>query len=595
MSVLKLTGKLALAYPLRNLTLFITRTMFLSFPIFIGLVVREIFNNLTTASVFETNVWTLVAVLFSIYVITSFLDVSTFLSWWRVSLPSRVLVRKNMMEAILDQPGAYALTKSPGESISRFRGDVFEVCYFLTYISTWLTFGIIASISFIIMFTINSQVTTILFLPFILIIVVVIFFRKKVTQYRKVRRKAAGAITGMIGETFGSIQAIKVSNSEENVLAHFKELNEKRHYAAVRDEVFNALVRAIGWGLATSLGTGLLLLLVGKLMIRGEFTVGDFALFYILLERVVYFFTLIGELVPFYQRATVSYDRINTLMEGHGVETNIYDIVESGEIYTNKAFPEIAALNKPKEADFQLEVKGLTFIYPETENGIKDASFNISKGTFTVITGQVGSGKTTLLRTLLGLLPKTSGEIKWNEQLIDDPASFFVPPKTAYTSQIPHLFSESIKENLLMGLPEESLAIDESLKLAVFEKDLEELDDGIDSMVGPKGVKLSGGQRQRIAAARMFIRTPELLIFDDLSSALDIETEQKLWMRVFELRKNTCLVVSHRPLALKQADNIIVLKEGKIEAQGKLSDLLQNCEEMRLLWEEKITAVQTGD
>jgi ATP-binding cassette subfamily B protein len=379
------------------------------------------------------------------------------------------------------------------------------------------------------------------------------------------------------------------------MLAHFEELNDNRHVAAVKDEFFNALVRAIGWGLATSLGTGLLLLLVGKLMIKGEFTVGDFTFFLILLTRVIGFIASIGELIPFYQRAIVSYDRIFTLMEGNEAEINKLDAVKSGEIYTNKDFPEIVALEKPKEEVFQLEVKGLTFVYPETENGIKDASFNITKGSFTVITGQVGSGKTTLLRTLLGLLPKTNGEIKWNNQLIDNPASFFVPPITAYTSQIPHLFSESIKENLLMGLPEESLDIDEALKLAVFEKDLEELVDGINTIVGPKGVLLSGGQRQRVAAARMFIRTPELLIFDDLSSALDIETEQKLWLRVFEIRKNTCLAVSHRPLALKQADNIIVLKDGRIEAQGKLTELLQNCEEMRLLWEEKISTIQTID
>jgi len=163
------------------------------------------------------------------------------------------------------------------------------------------------------------------------------------------------------------------------------------------------------------------------------------------------------------------------------------------------------------------------------------------------------------------LLPRERGDIRWNGRVVGDPATFFVPPRAAFTPQVPRLFSETLRENLLLGTGDGGSRLPAAVDAAVMEADVAAFEDGLETFVGPRGVRLSGGQVQRAAAARMFVRAPELLVFDDLSSALDATTEAELWSRLFARSRDlTCLVVSHSPIALARADRVIVLEDGRL-------------------------------
>ncbi|TVQ20748.1 MAG: ABC transporter ATP-binding protein [Leptolyngbya sp. DLM2.Bin15] len=597
--------------------------LFMSLPGVTGLLIRAFFDRLAGPASLDRSLWGILVLLLvtDLGHITVLFICRFTKSQHRFTM--RALLQRNLLVPLLNRPGASPMistagrpTVSPGEAISYFRDDTDEIQDLIATISEVTGAGMLAVGAIALLFSIHAPMTLLIFLPLVVMVVVVHQAQRHVKRYRQSSRRATEQVTGLMGEILSNVQAIKIAGAQPQVLQYFRQVNGQRHQTMVKDQLFTAVLKSAFENLYT-LGTGVILLVAAQVMQTGErpLSIGDFALFIYYLPYVTYFLEFLGGFLTQIKQTEVSFERMAALLSGTEPASptpqspvappsapSAYALVAHTPLYLNDLWghrptlPPIAQPDRYKTTRLQkLSAYNLTYHYPDTKRGIENITLQIRQGSITVITGPVGSGKTTLLRVLLGLLPMESGEIYWNENRVNDPATFFVPPRSSYTPQVPRLFSNPLRDNLLLGMERSPAELASAIEQAVFTPDVTTMPEGLDTLVGSKGLRLSGGQIQRAAAARMLVRQPDLLVFDDLSSALDMDTEQRLWQQLWgsgrvdtPMSKQvnpseqpsaptpprpTLLIVSHRPWVLRHADHVIVLKDGRIQKAHTSPDL----------------------
>jgi ATP-binding cassette subfamily B protein len=491
-------------------------------------------------------------------------------------------MRRSMLRWLYTLPGAQPVSETPGEVVSRFRDDVNHTIEAYDFTVDLIGSTVSAGVAVTVLLSIDPVITAIVFTPILVVIAITSRLGGRIRRYRHDARDATEAITGFLGEMLSAVQSVKVADAERPMLRHFVDLNAYRQKMMVRDRTFTAGIEAVFHN-TVSIGTGLILILsVDVLGDTGSagLTIGQFSLFVYLLQLVTESAWFIGIFLARLRQAEVSVQRKVELMRGAGwrdltaalgLQSRI-ETADHSELATDGTAPLVS-------------VTGLAYRYPSSGMGITDVDLDIPVGSFVVLTGKIGSGKTTLLRAILGLVPADDGVVRWKGSVVDDPAGFMVPPRAAYTPQTPRLFSMSLRDNLLLGHEASDEALLRSVETATMTRDVSTMTDGFETMVGPRGVRLSGGQVQRSAAARMLVRSPELLVFDDLSSALDVETEAELWEGLFARDvTTTVLAVSHRRPALMRADLVVVMEAGRVVARGSATELLASSPLFGEMW-----------
>ena len=448
-----------------------------------------------------------------------------------------------------------------GEIMSYFFSDLRKVTMTTAkFISTGTR--IIANFTIAIIMMSNSaniKLTLVSLIPIFMTIVVIILIRNRMDKSFKLAQKSFTELSEYVQESTDSIRTMKAFCGEEKQINEFEFKNatlKKNNINVSINQNLLFVCVSLGFGIAYAIS----LLYGSKLVLQGQISIGDFIAFngYLaILEGPVNWIPwLFGRAKKF----KVSFDRLNKMFKLP--EEEIDNFEKSNEDKLNG----------------DIEIKNLTYNYPGyIETVLENINIDIKKGESLGIIGVIGSGKTTLMNLLLKLYDVERGKIFIDGKDINDIPVKTIRDNICYITQDNFLFSATLKENINLFKDEyKDEDIEDSTKQAMIYDEISHMDDGINTVIGEKGIDLSGGQKQRVVISRAFLNNSNIIIFDDTFSALDNRTEQHVLNNIKELTKNkTCIIVSNRISDIKDCDKIIVLEQGEIVEQGNHQTLLQ--------------------
>ncbi|WP_144532972.1 ABC transporter ATP-binding protein [Bacillus pumilus] len=406
--------------------------------------------------------------------------------------------------------------------------------------------------------TISWKLTLMAIIPMPLMALLIAYYGSKIHDRFTVAQDAFGDMNDRVLESVAGVRVIRSFVQEKQDVERFRQMTDdvfqKNMRVAVIDSLFEPTVKLlVGVSYLIGIGYG------AYLVFQSDLTIGELVAFNVYLGMMIWPMFAIGELINIMQRGNASLDRLN---------------------HTLSYKPDVTDASQPKtlQEPGDIQFDHVTFRYPTSpKDNLIDVSFTVRKGQTIGITGKTGSGKTTIVKQLLRQYPTGDGQILLSGVPIQEIELDQLFQWIGYVPQDHILFSKSVEENMRFGhrdAKQNELA--QAIKDAYFEKDLRLLPEGLETMVGEKGVALSGGQKQRISIARALLIDPDILILDDSLSAVDAKTETAILENLRQNRHGkTTFITTHRLSAVEHADLILVMEEGRIDQKGTHEELIQ--------------------
>ncbi len=470
------------------------------------------------------------------------------------------LLRTRFMAHLLRMTPPFFERSRTGDLMARATNDLRSVAQTVGFGMLTLTDSTIYLLTVLLAmgFLISWKLTLAAILPLPFIALSMAIYGKVIHSRYTLAQDAFGDMNDQVLESVAGVRVIRAYVQERQDEKRFQDITNdvyrKNLAVAMVDGLFEPTIRLfVGLSYIIGLGYGI------YLVFNNELTLGNLVSFNIYLGMMIWPMFAIGELINIMQRGNASLDRVNETL---AVKPDVEDIDEP--------FP----IKRPDRIEFE----NVVFRYPtSTVDNLQQVSFRIKAGETLGVVGRTGSGKSTLLKQLLHEYPAGTGTLSINSVPIQHIAKDQLHSWLGYVPQEQILFSRSVRNNIRFG---KSDATDEevmaAIRTAAFDNDLHTFPEGLDTVVGERGVALSGGQKQRVSLARAFIANPEILILDDALSAVDARTEARIIENIRTEREGkTTLIATHRLSAVEHADHIVVLDKGRIIEEGTHEELLQ--------------------